>query len=168
MNSLDTVVGKSVFIQLVWLQVVKMDRVLVWVFLIFLSVDNSLQFPNGAPASRCNSLEPSHSGAVSQTFPSPYEIIPLTDKIGNGQTLRLIIHTSQLHQSFKGFMFQARTVSDPFAVVGQFQQAEGYEVVFRDCSSSRSTVTNANNNLNTTLLFEWIAPRDFVGNVKFQ
>lgn len=136
--------------------------------IIFIITNKSVQFPQGAPVSRCDSLEPSHGGAVSQLFPSSYEIILLTNKIGNGQTMKVLIHTSLLHNSFRGFILQARTVSEPPLIVGQFQQVEGYVMTFRDCSGFRSTVTNANNILNTTLLYEWTAPSNYIGKAKFQ
>lgn len=138
------------------------------ILLITLSFQISHQYPWGAPASRCNNLMPSHQGAFSQESPSPFEIIPSTSFIGNGYTMKVEIRSTEANRLLAGFMLQARTISDPLKIVGEFQEAPASSFGFLDCSGHRTTVTNANNNRSLSLTFEWAAPRDFIGLVRFQ
>jgi hypothetical protein len=109
---------------------------------------------------------PSHQGAAAQTTPAPYEIIPIATSVENGGKLLVEIRPRQQGLTFRGFMLQARTSEG--VVVGQFQTIEGVEFNHMDCSGFRTTVTNANNNELTSIVFEWAAPMEFTGTVTFQ
>lgn len=144
-----------------------MQQRIFFTLLIALSAEISYQFPTGAPASRCNTLYPSHEGAVSREFPSPYEIFPSASVVGNGHSINVEIRSVDANRQFAGFILQARTTSDPYEIVGEFQET-GPPFVFRDCSGHRTTATNANNIRSSSLTFEWAAPREFTGIVRFQ
>lgn len=128
----------------------------------------ALMYPHGAPASRCENLMPSHQGLLSQDSPSPFQIVPSSKTIENGQSMTVEIQSLEIGRPFAGFMLQARTTSDPFVILGQFQERDGPSFNFRDCTTLRSTVTNANNSRSETFGFEWSAPWEFVGKVRFQ
>lgn len=134
--------------------------------MIFFFVKSAVQFPSGGTISRCENLLPSHQGALPQTTPSPYEIIPKENTVGNGKRIQVEIRSSQAGLTFRGFMLQARTTEG--VVVGQFQEVEGVNFNFRDCSGARTTTTNANNQDISSITFEWAAPVEFTGTVRFQ
>lgn len=144
-----------------------MLRFISFVLLSFLSVDFSEQFPQGSPPSRCTSLEPSHQGAVSQPFPSPYEITTSKSVIGNGGNLRVEIRSLDPARTFSGFILQARTVTDPFVLDGSFIRNES-PFNFVSCEGFQSTVTNSNNTRHESLVFEWTAPSEYIGKIRFQ
>lgn len=146
----------------------KMLQKLSSLLVIFLSFQLSEQHSHGGPMSRCVTLYPSHAGAVAQTFPSHYEIIPSIKVIGNGQKLTVEIRANVPEKTFSGFMLQARTTDDPFAIDGMFVEVENPGFNFRPCSGPQTTVTNSNNNRHQSLKFEWTAPREFTGTIKFQ
>jgi hypothetical protein len=143
-----------------------MNRLLVLTFALLLMVRSSWEFSHGAPISRCVTLTPSHQGTAPQTTPAPYEIIPRETSVENGGKLLVEIRPRQEGLTFRGFMLQARTSEG--VVVGQFQTIEGVEFNHMDCSGFRTTVTNANNNEKTSIVFEWAAPMEFTGTVTFQ
>lgn len=145
-----------------------MYRVVVFVVLIVLNIKFSAQFPNGGPVGRCNNLLPGHQNFGSQESPSPYDIVPSTNIIGNGHNITVEIRSSEPGRTFAGFMLQARTTAETFVIVGVFQESPGPAFNFRDCSGYRTTVTNADNNRKESIIFEWEAPTEFTGSVRFQ
>lgn len=145
-----------------------MFRIIFYVLAALLCSKLSSSFPHGAPASRCDSLMPSHESLLSQDFPSPFQIVPSSKTIGNGQRMTVEILSLKIDRPFAGFMLQARATSDPFEILGQFQERDEPAFNFRDCTTLRSTVTNANNSRSESFSFEWSAPWEFVGKVRFQ
>lgn len=145
-----------------------MFRIIFYVSWALMCCELALSFPYGAPASRCDNLMPSHQGLLSQDSPSPFQIIPSLKTIGNGQSMTVEIRSLEIDRPFAGFMLQARTASDPFVILGQFQERDGPAFDFRDCTTLRSTVTHANNTRKESFGFEWSAPWEFVGKVRFQ
>jgi hypothetical protein len=141
-------------------------KILVLFVTISVMCQTSFQFSHGGPVSRCESLMPSHQGAASQSTPSPFKIIPEEESVGNGKRLSVEIRTNEAGRTFRGYMLQARTISG--VVLGQFQAVEGHESNFRDCTGFATTVTNANNNQDSRVVFVWAAPVDFTGTIRFQ
>lgn len=149
-----------------------MSRAFLLILFIFLLCKSSLQRGNGAPASRCLNLEPNHGAATSQPFPSPYDIILTRKIIGNGEVMKVEIRSSQAGRPFSGYILQARTSSDPVIIDGQFKESddnvESPRYAFRDCLAPNTTVTHANTVRRESQIFDWEAPRQFVGKLRFQ
>ena len=145
-----------------------MFRIELLIFFVVVLVKNSVLHPTGSPLSRCNNLEPSHAGAVTQTSPFPYQIIPGLDTVGNGQKLTVEIRALEPSRIFRGFLLQARTTNDSATIVGQFELTTGVAFNFRDCSGTRTSVTNANNDEHQSLRFDWTAPFTYTGPIRFQ
>lgn len=143
-----------------------MNQILVLTFLISVLCGNSLQHSRGAPISRCVTLTPSHQGTLPQETPAPFKIFPRENSVGNGRTLSVEIRATEEGRTFRGYMLQARTTEN--VVVGQFKPVEGRESNFLDCTGLATTMTNANNNEDSSVVFEWTAPLQFTGIVKFQ
>lgn len=146
-----------------------MKKILI-LFLVVLTFDFSMEFPSGAPASRCDTLTPNHSGAVSQDLPSPFEIVPSVKRIENSGVMKVEIRGVMPGQTFNGFILQARTLADPYVIQGEFHKSESSETSFKllDCSGSHTTVTQENNTRLESLVFEWTAPKEFIGVIRFQ
>lgn len=138
------------------------------IFLTLLSIHASHQHSHGAPMSRCYDLRPMHGGFQPQELPSHYKIVASEKVIGNGQKMKVEILSTDEDRGFNGFMMQARTTGDPFVIVGRFVESQESDYNFRPCTGPHSTVTNANNNTRQIMTFEWSAPVDFTGIVKFR
>lgn len=145
-----------------------MARKIFIVFAVLVLFKSSHQHSHGAPASRCETLAPSHQGLGSQAFPSIFDIIPSVDMIRPGDKMSVEIRSSVPDRSFRGFLLQARTLTNPFEIVGQFQEQQPTSVVFRDCSGLRTAITHSDNGQFTSRTFEWMAPTEFEGSVRFQ
>lgn len=148
---------------------INMQKVLI-LLLVVLTFDFSSQFHNGAPLSRCETLTPSHGGSVSQEFPSPFEIVPSVNRIKNGDVMKVEIRSVTPGQTFNGFILQARTMTDPYVIQGEFHKPKSDETLYMllNCSESHTTVTQANNTRLESLVFEWTAPKEFIGVIRFQ
>ena len=144
----------------------KMIRVVVCLFLILLMIENSQQFGRGSPVSRCENMLPSHQGAVPQTTPSPYKIVLKETSIGNGQRMSVELKALENGRKFRGFLLQARTIDG--RIIGQFQPNDEIDFNFLECNGFRTAVTNSNNNEDSSLTFEWAAPMEFTGKIRFQ
>lgn len=143
-----------------------MNRDGVCLIIVLLMIGNSQQFSRGSPASRCDNMTPSHQGAEPQTTPSPYKIVLTEKSVGNGQRLSVELKTSVDGRKFRGFLLQARTLEG--SIIGQFQPKEEIDFNFLECNGFRTAVTNSNNNEDSSLTFEWAAPMEFIGKIKFQ
>ena len=144
-----------------------MSRVIILFLLISLNCDFSDQFPHGSPPSRCTNMEPMHSGAITQESPSPYKLVVSEKVIGNGQQLKVEIRSDEPGRTFAGFLLQARTVTEPFVVDGLFVGGEE-PFNYLNCSVPRSAVTNSNRERRESISFDWTAPREYTGKIRFQ
>lgn len=151
-----------------WKDGLEMTRKNLIVFAVLVFFKSSHQHSHGAPFSRCETLAPSHQGIGSQDFPSIFDIIPSVDMIRPGDKMSVEIRSSAADRSFRGFILQARTLTNPFQIVGQFQEQQPSSVVFRDCSGLRTTITHSSNEQFPSRTFEWMAPSEFEGSVRFQ
>lgn len=138
------------------------------IFAVLLFLKISHQHSRGAPASRCETLTPSHQGIGSQDFPSIFDIIPSVDQIRPGDKMRVEIRSTAADRSFRGFLLQARTLTEPFQIVGQFHEEQPTSVEFRDCSGLRTAITHNTNDEFASRTFDWTAPTEFEGSVRFQ
>lgn len=145
-----------------------MSRNILVLFAVLAVCKNSHQHSRGAPESRCETLTPSHTGLGSQAFPSPFEIIPSVDAIRPGDKMTVEIRSGEVDRSFRGFLLQARTLTTPFQIVGQFQEEQPTSVNFLDCSGLRTSITHNSSAEFTSRTFEWMAPTEFEGSVRFQ
>jgi Reeler domain len=112
----------------------------------------------------------SHDGAITQTVPSPYDIVSSSQVIGNGKKMTVEIKSLELGRPFLGFILQARTSSDPVIIDGRFHELEGGSENFAllNCMSPNTSVTHSNNSPKTSLSFEWEAPASYTGVLRFQ
>lgn len=122
--------------------------------------------PSGAPTSACNTLTPIHGGLFAQQTTSPYRIRPYTSRVGQGQTLGLIIEATPSNLGFGGFMIHAVVANNPNQVLGRFEQTDSIRLI--ECAGANDTATHRNSLTKTNLEFEWTAPRDFAGEVFFK
>lgn len=141
---------------------------LAFLLIISAAVKISLEHSHGGTLANCNNLNPSHQGAAAQTTPFPYAVIPGKNVIGNGKKMTVEIRGIESGVTFNGFMLQARTISETPTIFGQFQPSEKVVFNFRDCLGLHTTVTNANNDRHESLIFEWAAPLQYVGKIRFQ
>lgn len=149
--------------------VLKMTRNILVIFAVLAFCKNSHQHSRGAPESRCTTLAPGHGVHGSQEFPSPFDIIPSVDVIRPGDKMSVEIKSVEGDRSFRGFLLQARTLTTPFEIVGQFQEQQPSSVNFLDCSGGlRTAITHTTNADFTSRTFEWMAPTEFEGSVRFQ
>ncbi|CAO1330498.1 unnamed protein product [Diamesa serratosioi] len=142
-----------------------MKKVLGIIIVIIVLFESSCCFPDGAPESQCQAMTPNHGYPPQQTK-SPFVVEPDANIVGQGQILQIkIISSSLLHNDFKGFMIQARTVTNQ--IVGQFKVDENELVIARNCGTENSTATHSSFVLKSIMILEWKAPEDFVGKVNF-
>lgn len=143
-----------------------MNRVAIYLIVILLMVEDSQQFSRGSPVSRCENMTPSHQNAEPQTTPSPFKIILKEQTVGNGQRLSVELKAVEDGRKFRGFLLQARTIEG--SIIGQFQPNEEIDFNFLECNGFRTAVTNSNNDEDISLTFEWAAPMEFTGKIRFQ
>lgn len=151
-----------------WKDGLEMTRNFLIIFAVLVLFKSSHQHSRGAPESRCETLAPSHGGIGSQESPSIFDIIPSVDMIRPGDKMSVEIRSNAADRSFRGFLLQARTLTEPFQIVGQFQEQQPTSVEFRDCSGLRTAITHNTNEQFTSRTFEWMAPTEFEGSVRFQ
>lgn len=143
-----------------------MNKILILTVVVTAMCHSSLQFSRGGPVTQCESLMPMHRGAEAQTTSSPFKIILKEKSVGNGMRLLVEIRATEEGRTFNGYMLQARAASG--AILGQFQAVEGRDSNFVECSGFETTVTNSNNDRDSSVVFEWAAPLKFTGAVRFQ
>lgn len=141
-----------------------MKEIVTFIFILLISCGPSEEFSRGAPIEACGTLTPSHRNAETQQLPSPYVIEVSTNTIGNGESLTVEIRSNQPGRLFRGFLLQARTTQVPVEIEGSFVGSYN----FVGCSGVQSTVTNSNSTDHAGLVFDWTAPREYTGRIRFQ
>ena len=122
----------------------------------------SLCHPDGAPASNCENMAPSH-GMLPQTGPSPYKIKIAKEYYMPGENVRVSIESSS--DDIKGYLIQARQVGTN-AAIGTFATlpANGKYV---NCGNSKGAITHSDRLAVKTINFDWVPPSSLAENVLF-
>ena len=123
---------------------------------------HSLCHPDGAPASTCENMTPSH-GSPPQTSASPYKIKITKEYYMPGENVRVSIESSS--DDIRGYFIQARQVGTN-AAIGTFATlpANGKYV---NCGNSKGAITHSARLAVKTINFEWVPPSTLSGNVVF-
>ncbi|XP_063701077.1 putative ferric-chelate reductase 1 homolog isoform X2 [Culicoides brevitarsis] len=125
--------------------------------------------PNGAPESTCESLLPFHGGGIKPlTTVSPFNIVPLSTVVEQGQVLRVEIQADPRELVFGGFMIHARTRTTPYRVVGRFAKSADGTVKLINCGDGvENTATHVSPAPKLDFGLDWQAPNDYVGEIYF-
>lgn len=139
-----------------------------FLIIIYSLIKFNCAFPNGAPASVCNTLRPNHIGIAPQDSESPFKLVISKTSIVGGENLTIEIQSpDELH--FKGFFLVAFPSADTPKALGEFLADEETLFNFRDCGDgSQNAVTHFNISMKRNISFKWKAPEDFTGLVHFQ
>ncbi|CAO1339323.1 unnamed protein product [Diamesa serratosioi] len=144
----------------------KTPLLLLFVFINLLPLAVSL--PQGAPESSCQSLLPIHGGGILPlTTASLFRIIPSSETVGQGQSLKIEIQSTIPELSFKGFMIHALTANPPYRVVGRFETSTGGLVKLINCEGEEDTATHSNTSPKVNFALEWQSPTDYIGDIIF-
>lgn len=126
--------------------------------------------PSGAPTAACSTMLPNH-GVGAQTTDSPYKIVVSSKNIKNDDYLDVKIESVNEVDQFRGFILRALNRDDK--VIGMFSASPAATYKILNCSqitesSAWSFVTHANNQDKNSLSFQWRAPADFTGDIRFK
>ncbi|XP_037946002.1 putative ferric-chelate reductase 1 homolog isoform X1 [Teleopsis dalmanni] len=128
-----------------------------------------MSLPQGAPETVCDTMLPFHGGGfLPQSTVPPFNIVPSTSVIGQGQTLRVDIQGGPFGINFGGFMIQARNRNPPYQIIGQFNPTLDGRAKLMNCENSvNNSATHSNARPKTDVSLEWLTPVDFLGQVIF-
>lgn len=136
------------------------------VILVFIAGGRSL--PNGAPATVCQTMAPFHGGGIAaQSAPSPFTIQPAGTKSPEDTRLRITIGSRDTPK-FKGFMMQARDVTNGNPIGSFVSDVSEKDTKLLQCSGPGDTVTHSNPEKKGPLDFYWEPPQGFLGEVIFK
>uniref|UniRef100_A0A8B9X2H5 Reeler domain containing 1 n=1 Tax=Bos mutus grunniens TaxID=30521 RepID=A0A8B9X2H5_BOSMU len=126
-------------------------------------VPGSSAFSHGAGAVACADMRPKHIPARTQS-PGTHHITILTgsSSYSAGATVSVAVRSSR---DFMGFLLQARRVSD-HQIAGTFVSIPPHSKLIT-CFEEADTVTHADKSRKRNLSFEWRAPAQPVGNIRF-
>ncbi|KAM9750243.1 reelin domain-containing protein 1 [Dama dama] len=126
-------------------------------------VPSSSAFSHGAGAVACADMRPKHIPARTQS-PGTHHITVLTgsSSYSPGATVSVAVRSSR---DFMGFLLQARRVSD-HQIAGTFVFIPPHSKLIA-CFEEADTVTHADKSRKRNLAFEWRAPAQPVGSIRF-
>ncbi|OWK15470.1 hypothetical protein Celaphus_00000541 [Cervus elaphus hippelaphus] len=126
-------------------------------------VPSSSAFSHGAGAVACADMRPKHIPARTQS-PGTHHITVLTGSpsYSPGATVSVAVRSSR---DFMGFLLQARRVSD-HQIAGTFVFIPPHSKLIA-CFEEADTVTHADKSRKRNLAFEWRAPAQPVGSIRF-
>lgn len=116
-------------------------------------------YGTGPPSSKCDDMFPGHNVPTQSTIP-PYTLNISKTTYSPNEQLRVTLSGS----SFKGFMIQARPSVDDFTTFGTFAATEHAS---NPCSVGKVAVAHTDDDIKTSLTFDWTAPSTNVGNIVF-
>ena len=133
---------------------------LITAFLCLLSTINA--YKDGAPATVCNSMMPTH-GAAAQTGFDPYiiSIFPIFYSSGTTHTVTL----ETVGGPFKGYLLTMRRVDNHAIIVPGFSAPNGAQLLTCD-NQANAAVTHTDNSTKTSVMFTWTAPAQSVGDLQ--
>ncbi|XP_063239185.1 putative ferric-chelate reductase 1 homolog [Bacillus rossius redtenbacheri] len=125
-----------------------------------------LGYPGGAPAGTCTSLFPRHGGVAQQPSASPFALEASSPGVAQGGVLQVVL-ASPSGLPFAGFVLQARDPRDPARPLGAFSLS-GDQAQLMDCGGGKqNSVTHTSKDAKQKLQFQWTAPTDYEGPIKF-
>lgn len=124
-------------------------------------------FSSGAGSSACETLTPQHGSNEPQITEAPFVFNLSTQNVGQGETMTISIEAENSF-GFRGFMIQARTLTEAPEVIGQFEFIEGSRSVSCADLPPNSVATHSSSALKIKLQLTWQAPINFVGIINFQ
>ena len=119
---------------------------------------------NGVSDVACSNLIPIHGDFQPQSSIANVQIVPHAIKINRGQQLKVTMYSSVSDFFFRGFIIQARTVSNN-KIVGSFSATPSMKTLL--CGYLHSTACHNSPSPKSNLLLVWKAPANFRGNVRF-
>ncbi|CAB4066735.1 RARS [Lepeophtheirus salmonis] len=111
----------------------------------------------GAPDSACKQMQPGHDFDPKPLNESPFEIILASNVVEPGGSLELKLRSST---PFKGFIIQARNMSDLSTQVGSFETESGQSKYMTCGKGIHNSITHQGNNLKSEVSAKWFAPSD--------
>lgn len=140
-----------------------------WFKVIFLSiclVESALSFSTGGGTSACETLMPSHNGALPQQSLPPVVITQSNANIQQGQSI-IVTVTSSPGFTFRGFMAQARSLETNSEVLGRFVLIPSMRTVNCVTLPAQSVATHTSNEERTTVTLMWQAYTSYLGAFNF-
>ncbi|XP_046584666.1 putative defense protein 2 [Haliotis rubra] len=120
---------------------------------------------SGANVGACSSMVPSHGGATTQSFPSPFTITPNSNSYTPGKRIDVTL-AGICGRPFKGFLVQARQASDSTSTVSVGTFAPSDNRAQTRCPSNPS-ITHVSGDLKSSITFSWTAPSTAQGHLVF-
>lgn len=144
-----------------------------WAFLV---VEDVQAYGLGAPTSTCLTRYPKHHGASTQTGVSPFKISVNTTEYEAGDVVEVTI--SGASKQFRGFELAAYrepiggAECQPAEIVGRFHPLDDGKTKIFTCAAANwsfmNLATHKNNDLVSSVTFNWTAPPYNAGNILFQ
>lgn len=134
---------------------------------VVLKLHLSSAFSSGAGTSACETMTPQHGSNEPQTSEAPFTFSLSSQNVGQGETMTITIE-SENDFGFRGFMIQARGLTEASEVVGRFEFIDGSRSVLCGDLPPNSVATHSSSALKTRLQLTWQAPTDFIGIINFQ
>jgi len=117
----------------------------------------------GAPKSQCGSLKPGHGGSSQDLNSSPFLIKLNGSQLFQGTPAEIELTSDS--SEFKGYMVQARAVSDD-SIIGSFETVSD-DAQYLNCGDkAQSSVTHKLSSKKNSIKLKWKPPSDFVGDAK--
>ncbi|KAL5004868.1 hypothetical protein ScPMuIL_018324 [Solemya velum] len=124
---------------------------------------------DGAPASVCGTMMPSH-GVSAQTSASPYTITTDKTTISAGDDTGIQVTIQGTETTFEGLLVQARDFSgSSLDAVGTFELPQGETYLKTvDCTHIKGAVTHSNTDEQSSKTFTWKPPTSVTADVEIQ
>lgn len=127
--------------------------------------------PNGVSNSSCLSMMPNHGNFAPKTSIAPVQILPQSITIIRGQQMKITVRSVASNYTFKGFLIQARAVSQSNEILGTFiaPLLNGENIAKTMlCGHADSTVSHGNSLPKSNFVLTWKSPVNYRGHVRFQ
>lgn len=136
-------------------------------FCVVLWIQNSLAFPEGGGTSACETLQPNHPPHEPQVTDVPVDVNLSTQSLVQGEIMTITIEARGGFE-FRGFMIQARTLTEELEVLGEFDFLGNARNVVCESLPPNSVATHSQPTPKTMIQLNWRAPFNFVGIINFQ
>jgi len=141
------------------------DAIILLALLFVSLLGSSNGYGSGAPTSECGSLAPGHGHSAKDNSITPFSIKLNSTRISpGGSTLIELTNVGSTTDTFKGYMVQARKVSDD-SVIGTFETVSNDAKYLKCGNVAQSAVTHALSEAKKSIKMKWNAPSDFSGKV---
>ncbi|CAH2314994.1 Hypothetical predicted protein [Pelobates cultripes] len=114
----------------------------------------SVQLPNGAPISACQSMMPVHQGISPQPNPAPYIFKTSSSSYQSGKPITVQI----IGPAYRGLLLEARTFQQT-DLLGKWLQPPNNTKILPCPENPNGAITHSNTNLKTqSTMYTWMPP----------